>query len=102
MTLKEMQEHVRELREAQGWRDESPERRAMFLVTELGEVARETLKLSGAYGQLADTDHRQARENLGMEMYDIMWNLCDLANLLGIDLEAASARKAAINRLRKW
>ena len=102
MTIKELQEYVKELREAQGWRDTSLEHRAMFLVTELGEVVRETLKLVRAYGKYQDADLEHIKDNLGMEMYDVMWNLCDLANIAGIDLEAAFAQKVAINRNRDW
>ncbi|CAA9444861.1 MAG: hypothetical protein AVDCRST_MAG28-598 [uncultured Rubrobacteraceae bacterium] len=31
--------------------------------------------------------------NLGMEIYDAMCNLCDLANLADVDLERASAKR---------
>ncbi len=102
MTLKELQEHVRELRAAQGWHDTSLEHRAMFLVTELGEVVQETLNLIQAYGQQGDSDAERIKDNLGMEIYDVVWNLCDLANIAGIDLEAAFAKKVAINRNRHW
>ena len=37
-----------------------------------------------------------------MEMYDVIWNICDLANLLSIDLEASFAAKIEINKTRKW
>src|SRR3990172_3227289 len=102
MTIQELQQHVKELRESQGWHDTSLEHRAMFLATEVGEVLRETLKLVGTYGKHEDTDLARIREDLGMEMYDVMWNLCDLANLADIDLEAAFAKKVAINRSRQW
>ena len=102
MTIKELQEHVKELREAQGWHDTSLERRTMFLVTELGEVMQETLKLVEVYSKHKEADLEHIRDNLGMEIYDVMWNLCDLANLAGIDLEAAFAKKVALNRNRRW
>ncbi|MDQ4064337.1 MAG: hypothetical protein M3122_10770 [Actinomycetota bacterium] len=41
-------------------------------------------------------------KNLGMEIYDAMWNLCDLADLAGVDLERASATKADLNVSREW
>lgn len=42
------------------------------------------------------------RENLALEMYDVIWNLFDLANMVGIDLETAFAKKIETNRSRKW
>ncbi|RIK37105.1 MAG: hypothetical protein DCC55_25280 [Chloroflexi bacterium] len=102
MTIKELQEQARELRAAQGWLDTSLEHRIMFLVTEVGEVVNETLKLVGATKQYSDSEVEQIKANLGLELYDVLWNLCDLANLAGIDLEAAFAKKVAINRTRKW
>ena len=37
-----------------------------------------------------------------MEIYDVFWNLCDLANLVGINLEEAFAQKVEVNRHRTW
>lgn len=37
-----------------------------------------------------------------MKMYDVLWNLCDLARLTGIDLVQAAAEKRAINEHRTW
>jgi NTP pyrophosphatase (non-canonical NTP hydrolase) len=35
-----------------------------------------------------------------MEMYDVVWNLCDLANMFDIDLEESFARKVELNNSR--
>jgi NTP pyrophosphatase (non-canonical NTP hydrolase) len=35
-------------------------------------------------------------------MYDVVWNVCDLANIRGVDLETAFARKAAVDKEREW
>lgn len=72
----------------------------VYLTAELGEVAEETLKLSGARGP--DIDREAARQALGLELYDVIWNLCDLANLAGVDLEEAFRRKVRINEDREW
>jgi NTP pyrophosphatase (non-canonical NTP hydrolase) len=37
-----------------------------------------------------------------MEIYDVVWNLFDLADLAGVDLEEAFARKVDLNRSREW
>ena len=99
MTIEELQRHVRELNDAQGWHDTTPEERAMWLVTEAGELVREVLRLAEATGE---AEIAGVRHKLGMEMYDVVWNLCDLANIVGVDLEEAFAEKVAINRGREW
>ena len=95
--IKELQEHAKEL--AQVLPAMTVERRVMFLMTEVGEVTREVLRLSRSVDQ-ADADAIKA--DLGMEMYDVIWNLCDLANMVGIDLETSFAAKIAINKTRQW
>jgi NTP pyrophosphatase (non-canonical NTP hydrolase) len=97
MEIAEIQADARELRTAQGWTSTDPVLRLAYLVTEVGEVAREVIELDqGAQHSV------EARERLGMEIYDVVWNLCDLANLLSVDLESAFVKKAALNRQRNW
>jgi len=95
--IKELQEHAKEL--AQVLPEITVEQRMLFLMTEVGEMTREVLLLSGASKQ-ANLDTVKA--DLGMEMYDVIWNICDLANMLGIDLETSFAAKIEINRHRIW
>ena len=95
--IKELQEHAKEL--AQVLPEITVEQRMLFLLTEVGEVAREVLRLSRSADQ---TDADAIKADLGLEMYDAVWNICDLANMLGIDLETSFAAKIEINRTRKW
>jgi NTP pyrophosphatase (non-canonical NTP hydrolase) len=95
--IKELQEHAKEL--AQTLPEITVEQRVLFLMTEVGEVAHEVLRLSRSADQ-ASADAVKAE--LGMEMYDVIWNICDLANMLGIDLESSFAAKIEINKTRKW
>lgn len=97
LTVCELQEQAREL--ASLFPQTTLEQRTMFLMTEMGELVAEALYLSGAHGSV---DAEAVKRRLGMEIYDVVWNLCDLANMLGIDLEAAFQRKMAINRQRTW
>lgn len=99
MNIKDLQEQVNELKSMQNWGGYTLEQRAMFLVTEVGEVIEEVLKLSSVY---KDVDKDAVKEQLGMEIYDVFWNLCDLANIVGIDLEAAFEKKMVINSGREW
>ena len=98
MRIADIQEHAGQLRAAHGWQ-QSPEVRLVYLMTEVGEVSSEALRLSEAR---TEEERQQAREALGMEIYDVVWNLCDLANILEVDLEAAFEKKAAQNRDRLW
>lgn len=98
LTIQELQRQVQALKEMQGWVDQTLERRAVFLISEVGEMAKELLAL-----KWTDPDElARARQQLGMEMYDVVWNLFDLANLAGVDLEAAFAAKAEHNERRRW
>jgi NTP pyrophosphatase (non-canonical NTP hydrolase) len=99
MTIEELQRHARELTEAHGWQDTTPEERALWLVTEVGELAREVLQFPAADDETART---AARRRLGAEMYDVVWNVCDLANILGVDLETSFTNKEAVNQEREW
>ena len=67
-------------------------------MAEVGELAEEVLKVSG----VKEADSAQVRERLGMEIYDVVWNLFDLADLAGVNLEEAFARKVNLNQYRKW
>jgi NTP pyrophosphatase (non-canonical NTP hydrolase) len=99
LTIAELQRQVRELKQAKGF-EITFEQRLAFLTTEVGEVAREVLQISR--GKLGDAELENVRENLGMEIYDVIWNLLDLAELAGVDLEEAFRKKAGLNEGREW
>ena len=99
MTIQELQAQVRELKTAQGWEDTTLEERLGYLLGEIEELRTEVLLLAGREDA---TDRAAARVRLGHEIYDVLWNLCDLDHLAGIDLEAALAEKHAINQQRRW
>ncbi|CAI8713978.1 hypothetical protein KOY_02994 [Bacillus cereus VDM021] len=65
----------------------------MYLMTELGELTEAVLK---------QNDDDNIKREIGLEMFDVIWNVCDLANKLEIDLEKAFQEKMEINRDRKW
>ena len=52
-------------------------RRLVYPTSEVGGVAEEVLGLSR---------NGDARERLGEEIYDVVWNPLDLADLAGVDL----------------
>lgn len=102
MQISEIQEHVAELTDLHGWHETSLEQGVMLLVTEVGEVTKDVLSLLRAQKRLDEAAINQIKENLGMEIFDVMWNLFNLANLAGIDLETAFTEKIRINRGRTW
>jgi len=97
LTVRDLQEQARQLKDAQGFHV-SLEQRLSYSMVEVGELAEEVLKLSGVKGDEGD----QAKETLGLKIYDVVWNLFDLADFAGVDLEEAFARKVAFNRDRTW
>ena len=99
MQIKDIQDQVKQLREEQGWQDTSLEHRIVFLVSEVGELAKDVIRLAGTRG---DENIEPVKENIGLEIYDIVWNLSDLANLIGVDLEEAFQKKSELNKSRNW
>jgi hypothetical protein len=53
-------------------------------------------------GKISAAERAFVVESLGMEIYDAMWNLCDLADLADVNLERASEKKADLNVSREW
>lgn len=45
---------------------------------------------------------QNSKREIGLEMFDVIWNVCDLANKLEIDLEKAFEEKMMINKKREW
>ena len=98
MTIQELQTYIRT--QAEPFTDRTLERRLIYLTQEVGEVARELLKLADANTARGGRDLDQIKNDIGLEIYDVFWNLCDLANLLDIDLEHAFSKKMEINKNR--
>jgi NTP pyrophosphatase (non-canonical NTP hydrolase) len=105
LTIADLQRQVRELKGAKGF-DITLEQRLAYLTTEVGEVAREVLRLSrdgnGDVGKMDAASAEAVVESLGMEIYDVIWNLLDLAEMAGVDLEETFRKKASLNEGREW
>lgn len=99
MSIHEIQDNAYSLCRQQGWTDNTPNQRFRYLISEVGELSKELTYLER---NSANTDVNEIKRNIGHEMYDIVWNLCELANQLEIDLEAAFIEKQAINTERRW
>lgn len=92
MEISEFQQYVSNFSKEKGFADTTIEKRTMYLMAELGELTEAILK----------RDDDNAKREIGLEMFDVIWNVCDLANKLGIDLEEAFQEKMEINRGREW
>ncbi|REE69545.1 NTP pyrophosphatase (non-canonical NTP hydrolase) [Paenibacillus taihuensis] len=95
MNIAELQHYVREFSKAKDFDKSTIEQRMLYLMTEVGELSKEVLSVSFH-------PDRERSENLGHEMFDVVWNLMDLANKLGVDLNEAFEAKMAINDKRSW
>jgi NTP pyrophosphatase (non-canonical NTP hydrolase) len=75
----------------------------LYLVrSEVGELAESLLHVRWAE-QSGDADRiERARAETAAELYDVVWNICDLANVLGIDPDDAARRQKQFNRDRVW
>jgi NTP pyrophosphatase (non-canonical NTP hydrolase) len=94
--LPEIMSDVEELIARHGW-ETTPRRRMAFLLGETVELAQEVLQLPAA-----EPYDPALLQRLGREIYDVLWNACDLARLTGIDLECAVADKRQVNAARSW
>lgn len=95
MNTSEFQQYVREFSEIKGFDRSTIEQRMLYLMTEVGELSKEVLSVSFH-------PDAEKQENLGYEMYDVVWNIFDLANKLNIDLDQAFKQKKEINDKRIW
>jgi NTP pyrophosphatase (non-canonical NTP hydrolase) len=95
MNAAEFQEYVRKFSELKGFDTSTIEQRMLYLMTEVGELAKEVLSVSFH-------PDAERKANLGYEMYDVVWNIFDLANKLDIDLTGAFSEKKEINDRRNW
>ncbi|GGG19217.1 MazG nucleotide pyrophosphohydrolase domain-containing protein [Paenibacillus aceti] len=95
MNTAQFQQYVRDYSKEKGFDTSSIEQRMLYLMTEVGELSKEVLAVS--FDPAATK-----KENLGFEMYDVVWNIFDLANKLDIDLEQAFKQKMKINEKRTW
>lgn len=98
VTLDEICRNARQLSDEHGWDQADVASRMLHLTAEVGEVADAVISLRAA----SDAEVGPAREALGREIFDAMWNLCALANAAGINIEQAARQKMDINADRNW
>ncbi len=97
MHISEIQKQAHELTQKHGWHKDNVDLRFRHLISEVGELSRELLRYASPAEPKKEIDRA-----VGYEIYDIVWNLCELANQLDIDLEPYFLEKIEINRKRSW
>ena len=97
MHIRDIQDDAQNLGRKHNWTDRDPSQRFRYLISELGELSRELLRL-----EWGEEDLEQVKRHIAYEMYDIVWNVCDLANQLDIDLEQHFSAKRQYNQERSW
>lgn len=98
MDIKEFQEYVSVFCEKKGFHSIPLETRFMFMISEVGELTNDLLKLKASTVE----DQEIIKRNIGHELFDVIWNIFDLSNRLNIDLEVAFKEKMIVNENREW
>lgn len=88
LKVKDLQKYVSDFSKEKGFENTTVEERTMYLISEVGELSKSILK-----GNKID---------IGLEMFDVVWNVLDIANKLGIDANEAFHKKMEINKDRVW
>lgn len=83
MNIKEIQEKVKEFCKKYNL-EAPPEHRVLDAMSELGEVAKEILKMSN-YGR----EKLKFRKEINNELGDLLFSLITIANYFNVDLEEA-------------
>jgi NTP pyrophosphatase (non-canonical NTP hydrolase) len=100
VNIADFQKYVQSFCNEKGFNEINLERRVLYLVTELGEMSKDLLKATDSDQSVEK--QKEHLKNLGLEIFDVFWNLTDIANRLDIDLEKAFTRKMEINKHRIW
>lgn len=97
--MSEYQARVAESAKQHGLYDVPIANRMLHLTSELGEVAKEIIRLEGV--RIEDGPRDIRLRLIGYELSDMVWNIAVAADYLGIDL--ASAMEAKCEQLdRRW
>lgn len=99
MDISSMQKYVKQFSEEKGFDVNTIQTRTLYLMTEVGELAKEILSISF---NPTEEKVQQVKDNIGLEMYDVIYNVLDLANQMEIELEEACRKKMEINKHRIW
>jgi NTP pyrophosphatase (non-canonical NTP hydrolase) len=89
MTIKELQDQIQQLEDEKGWNSE-PDTKLVFLMEEMGEVAKCVRIMRGK--EPTESDSR----DLNHEFADVIQHLVSLANAFDLDLEQGLKEKKGL------
>ncbi len=100
MDLPALQQQLRDFAAARDWQPfHTPKNLAMALMVEAAELL-ELFQWLTPEESLSLAQQREGHERVGEEMADVLLYLLQLADRTGVDLEAAVARKLAMNAVK--
>ena len=98
-SLEKLNQHLREFAQARDWEQfHSPKNLSMAMIAECAELAEHFQWLSEEQSYL--TDNAEKKEEVALELADILIFLLRCSDRLGIDPVEAAYRKIAINEKR--
>ncbi len=102
VTLESITRGVRQLHDVQNWPRRPPEQRLQFLISEVFELWDALVAYRNAEDTKRAVDAERIKAEVGKEIFDILWNLADLADTLGIDLASSAKEKQEELLKRDW
>lgn len=99
MRLKDIQEYATYLTNKNGWGNEPLETRILYLKSEINEAL---VEVNNLLKEGCSEKREEIKRRLGHELFDVIWNVAELANRFGIDLEASAEQKMLINSNREF
>ena len=96
-SLAEIQKFFKKKADQRGWSDETPQDIILFLIEELGELAKAIRKKSGLI-----IDNQSKIPEIEDELADVFNYVVHLANQLNVDLTEIFYKKEEKNSERKW
>ncbi|PZP39634.1 MAG: hypothetical protein DI585_03485 [Pseudomonas fluorescens] len=100
-TLSDLQAWTVAMKAANNWTPTDFRHELALLVEEVGELAKAHRKIS-SHGHLTESQRTESSDSVGEEMADVLIYLCSLANVSGVNLEAALRAKLEKNQNREW
>lgn len=99
MTLEQIQQYAHDLSHSNGWDKECIDTRISYLKEEVVEAIKEVEQLKT---EQDPEKISELKENLGLELFDIIWNAAEIANRFNIDLTEAAVKKIVRNQNRSF